>query len=143
MDARYSTPELAWEYDQRNPSVHSNELEWYRSRLGKPAVAKSVLEFACGTGRLTIPLAEHGYSIIAVDNAKPMLERLERKLQGLSKQTASRVRTVCADMVDYVPATRPFAVVVPYNSLKYLESLAELDEALRHFKELMQPECCS
>ena len=40
-----------------------------------------VLELACGTGRILLPIAREGISIHGVDNSVPMLNVLQDKLQ--------------------------------------------------------------
>lgn len=42
-----------------------------------------VLEIGCGTGRITIPLAEHGLDVTGLDIAPQMLERAKHKAQNL------------------------------------------------------------
>ncbi len=39
----------------------------------------AVLELACGTGRLLLPLAEQGYALVGVDNSEPMLAIARRR----------------------------------------------------------------
>lgn len=48
-------------------------LEWARKQDGR------IVDLACGTGRITIPLAERGYNLIGVDLNVGMLERAKRK----------------------------------------------------------------
>lgn len=38
-----------------------------------------VIDFGCGYGRLSIPLAEHGYNVLAVDASQAMLDGLEQR----------------------------------------------------------------
>src|SRR5690349_15644866 len=38
-----------------------------------------VLELGCGTGRLLLPLARDGFSIVGVDASRPMLARLDER----------------------------------------------------------------
>jgi SAM-dependent methyltransferase len=55
-----------------------------------------LLELACGTGRLLIPLAEQGYSLVGVDNSAPMLD-IARQRVG-EEQLEARVTLVQQDM---------------------------------------------
>jgi SAM-dependent methyltransferase len=47
-------------------------------RFGGP-----ILEIGCGTGRITIPLAQQGLNITGLDITAPMLDRAKHKSQGL------------------------------------------------------------
>ena len=44
------------------------------ARLGLPTEWKRVLDFGCGAGRLSQPLAEHAQQVVGVDVSAPMLE---------------------------------------------------------------------
>lgn len=44
-------------------------------------VGSEVLEFSCGTGRLTIPMAKAGVKIYGLDISQPMLKIFKKKLQ--------------------------------------------------------------
>lgn len=52
-------------------------LEQTWDRFG--AKPQSILELGCGTGNITIPLANNGYNVTAVDLSEPMLERASAK----------------------------------------------------------------
>ena len=45
------------------------------------AINGSILELACGTGRLTLPMAKKGYDMVGVDLHAGMLERARQKAQ--------------------------------------------------------------
>lgn len=49
-------------------------------------VAGSVLELGCGTGRITIPLAQHGVDIVGVDIVPGMIARAKSKAGDLPIQ---------------------------------------------------------
>jgi ubiquinone/menaquinone biosynthesis C-methylase UbiE len=60
-----------------------NEVEWkfyynYAEKIGGP-----ILDVACGTGRFTIPFAEHGFDITGVDLTQEMLEKAKKKAKNL------------------------------------------------------------
>lgn len=78
-DHEFSTPILytgAAEYDQQN-GLDGPELPFYRAlarETGGPG-----LDLACGTGYLTIPLAELGLEITGVDISPEMLDHARQK----------------------------------------------------------------
>ena len=49
-------------------------------RLGELAGDGRVLEFAIGTGRVAVPLAERGVAVTGIELSRPMLERLRTKV---------------------------------------------------------------
>lgn len=61
----------------------SQEEYWASGRFQAGEVADyakagdTVVDFGCGNGRLTIPLAEAGYDVVAVDSSPTMLQRLK------------------------------------------------------------------
>jgi SAM-dependent methyltransferase len=61
-------------------------------RLAALADGGRALEFAVGTGRIALPLAERGVAVAGIDNSEPMLARLR------AKPGAERVHVVAGDM---------------------------------------------
>jgi len=61
------------------------------------ATGGPVLEIACGSGRLALPLARAGYEVTGVDIAPDMLRLLRRRLLSEPPEVARRVRPVLAD----------------------------------------------
>jgi cyclopropane fatty-acyl-phospholipid synthase-like methyltransferase len=55
-----------------------------------------LLELACGSGRLLLPLAEAGFEVTGIDNSASMLNLAEQRLQQAS--VAARCRLVLQDM---------------------------------------------
>jgi SAM-dependent methyltransferase len=64
------------QYDAFNAPVQ-NDLNFYLAQAEK--ARGPVLELACGTGRLTIPLKKKGIDITGLDYSVPMLERAREK----------------------------------------------------------------
>jgi SAM-dependent methyltransferase len=54
-----------------------------------------ILELGCGTGRLTIPLAAHGFDITGLDIVPAMIDRAKEKSQG------SPIEWIQADVRDF------------------------------------------
>jgi SAM-dependent methyltransferase len=111
----------------------------YWSELVRAAAPRRVLELACGTGRLTIPLARLGVAgeIVGLDSSRPFLERLLDRLLGESLET--RVEVVAGEM-QAPPVEGPFDLVaIPFNSLAYLTSPADRRACLRAVRGLLAP----
>jgi len=134
---RYDHPVLAWEYDQRQPVPFPGELEWhlkYAALSGGP-----VLELACGSGRLLIPIAEAGYQIDGVDRSNTMLNRLRTKLTTHDEKIRQRVRLFCDEMMEFVPDRKYGLCILAYNSVQYLEKIEIVNICFHHVFSLLQP----
>ncbi|KPB03852.1 class I SAM-dependent DNA methyltransferase [Bacillus sp. CHD6a] len=70
----------AIEYDR----IHENYLVDLPLLLEWVPESGPIIELACGTGRLTIPMAEQGYEMIGVDIHGGMLERAKTKAMNKS-----------------------------------------------------------
>ena len=83
-----------------------------------------IVDFGAGTGRLSIPLAEKGFEVTAVDPCREMLFQLEQK-----KTEGMKVRTVCSKMQDFREGNFDFALCV-FTVLSYLLDEDSLKKAL-------------
>jgi SAM-dependent methyltransferase len=70
---------VAAHYDERSGAAPDAVID----RLHELAGDGTALEFAIGTGRIAVPLAERGVSVVGVDNSAAMLERLRAKTDAL------------------------------------------------------------
>jgi SAM-dependent methyltransferase len=106
---------------------------FYRDLAGR--VGGPILELACGTGRLTIPLALDGHEIVGLD-ASPMMLRSAR-----AKADAADVDIVFAhgDMRNF-ELNRTFAlIIISCNSLAHLTTNDELKDCLRTASRHLAP----
>jgi ubiquinone/menaquinone biosynthesis C-methylase UbiE len=110
----YEHPDL---YDLMAPRDHALErfyLETASERGG------SVLDLACGTGRLTIPLAQAGLQVVGGDVSADMLSRARYH----ADRQAVAVEFVKLDIRDFDLNGRTFdTVIVAVNSVAHLQSL--------------------
>ncbi len=75
----------------------------------------AVLDVGSGTGRVTLPLAQSGHRVVALDRDPALLRALERRAAGLP------VETVCADACDFTLAGREFRlIIVPMQTIQLL-----------------------
>jgi ubiquinone/menaquinone biosynthesis C-methylase UbiE len=97
-----------------------------------------VLELACGTGRVLIPIAEAGVWIWGLDMTEPMLEKAREKVTQLPVDVQSRITLERGDMRAFDLPERFGLVTVPFRSFLHLktveEQLAALGNVRRHLK---------
>lgn len=104
--------------------------------LAEQAVANggAVLDVGCGTGRVTMPLAQAGHHVVALDREPELLEELARRAGGLP------VETVCADARDFSLPGRGFAlVIVPMQTIQLLGGASAHSEFFRSARAHLAP----
>lgn len=115
----YDAPDL---YDL---AYHGNEIASFYLRLAREIDANPILELACGTGGMAIPIAQAGFDVYGVDNAPAMLERAAQK----SATAGVRIGFAEGDMAKLALAGRNFSLVfVANNSLLHLLSTDAIRE---------------
>jgi SAM-dependent methyltransferase len=109
------------------------------SAVVRELAPRRVLELACGTGRLTLPLARLGVAdeIVGVDSSVPFLQRLRARLGDETGGTPVRV---VEDDMRAQAVDGPFdLVVVAFNSLAYLIGRDDRIACLRAARSLLAP----
>jgi ubiquinone/menaquinone biosynthesis C-methylase UbiE len=100
---------LATFYDLQN-DAKEDDLPFFREmarRTGGP-----ILELACGSGRLTVPLAREGHRIVGLDSSNAMLDRARRRAEA----AGIRLHLIQADVRDFA-LPEPFRLIfIAYNS---------------------------
>jgi SAM-dependent methyltransferase len=94
------------------------------------ATGHAVLELGCGTGRVTLPIAQAGVDITGVDNAAPMLDVARRKAGD-----ASNPRWVQADMANFRLDQRFGLAIIPFRSFLLLLTVEEQKACLGRIRE--------
>ena len=83
MDEGYFGERIAAVYDAHSAGMFAPEvLEPAVQTLAELTGEGAALEFAVGTGRLALPLAERGVRVVGIDNSAAMLDRLREKPGG-------------------------------------------------------------
>ena len=95
-------------------------LSYMEGLLGLEGPAR-ILEYACGSGRLTAPLAARGHEVIGVDRSRGMLMKAQEKVQGLRN-----CRLVEADMTAFSLDHPADAAICALDGVNYLTSPALL-----------------
>jgi SAM-dependent methyltransferase len=107
-------------------------IEQFASRCGPP-----ILELACGTGRVLLPLAQQGYEVSGVDVSPAMLAIARRKVAAAG--LANRVVLVEQDMRDLELGRRFNLAFVAANSFMHLADTDDQLVALCSIREHLNP----
>ncbi|MDR2037654.1 MAG: class I SAM-dependent methyltransferase [Bacteroidales bacterium] len=116
MEKNYKVGKLIYDgniYDGMNTGI--NDLPFYSHWLKKRKKG-NILELCCGTGRLTIPLAQEGYHITGVDNSTSMLKQAKGKANELNVP----VRFIKSDMRSFELPEVYDIIFIPFNSIHHL-----------------------
>ena len=97
--------------------------------------AGPVLELACGTGRLAIPIARDGHEIVGLDASPAMLEAARSK----AKQAGVGATFVRADMRSFALGEKFALVIVSCNSLADLTTNDDLKACFSRIREHLRP----
>ncbi|MGQ4892925.1 MAG: class I SAM-dependent methyltransferase [Candidatus Njordarchaeia archaeon] len=87
--------------------------------------------WACGTGRVTIPLAREGYDIVGLDASKSMLFKLEEKLKKEAKDVRDRVTLVHGDMRNFDLGKKFKLIIIPFSSIVHIHNLDDLVDVFK------------
>ena len=128
-----SYSDFALFYDRLTENIDYKALaDIYAGLLCRYGVKKGkLLDLACGTGGLSVPLAERGFAVTAADISQDMLTVAAAK--------SSNVRWLCLDMMS-MPFEGEFdAVICGLDSLNHLPDLNAVqqcfDEVYRSLKK--------
>ena len=91
-----------------------------------------VLELACGTGRVLIPVAQAGVRVYGLDGSPAMVEVCRRKVAGLPEEVQARVVLVEADMRDFAFDVSFGLIYCPFRAFLHLMTTEDQITALRN-----------
>lgn len=128
------------EYDRTDAGIYdsfSTGLDGDEAFYVEEAVkaAGPVLEIGCGTGRITIPIAEADVPLVGLDQAPAMLEVARRKIAGLPEETRQRIRIVEGDMRTFKLDRRFALAIIPYRAFLHMMTADDQRRALICIRE--------
>ncbi|WP_096439867.1 class I SAM-dependent methyltransferase [Alteribacter populi] len=85
----------------------------------------TILELACGTGRVLLHLAQKGYDVTGIDLSEAMLSVLHEKLAILENEVQKRVRTSHQSMTMFSFDTTFSLITIPFRSFQVLHTRKE------------------
>ena len=124
MSDLYRHPE---EYDLEHLG-DSEDVEFYVS-LVRRLQPRKVLELGCGTGRITLPLAEQGaqlaFDVTGLDSQAEMLETAKKRLLEVPPKVRERLRLIQGDMRTWQSESAFDLIVIPCSSISHLLTLQD------------------
>jgi SAM-dependent methyltransferase len=120
------------------------DLDWYADLSARDVpfyleeAARSgstVLDLGCGTGRVSLPLARHGYTVSGVDLSAQMLEEFRLKLAAEPRDVVQRLSIIQSDMSNFSLGHVFDLIVIPARSFQALLSEEAQRSCLRCIRE--------
>ncbi len=128
---------IARVYDRLNADIDyekwADDVECAFDRF-LPSRPELVLDLACGTGRMTYPLAKRGYDMIGVDISADMLMRAQ------SRQTGERILWLLQDMRTFELYGTVGAVVCCLDAVNCLTANGDLERCFKTVHNYLDPD---
>jgi SAM-dependent methyltransferase len=127
------------DYYDESPVVkgRTQDVAFYREaarEFGDP-----VLELGCGTGRITMALAEAGKRITGLDLSERMLERAVQKRAALRVEARERVHLVQGDMTRFDLGEKFRLAIIPFRPLQHLLEVQQQVDCLECVRRHLAP----
>ncbi len=127
------------DYYDESPIVKGRlqDVAFYRDaarEFGDP-----VLELGCGTGRITMALAEAGKRVTGLDLSERMLERAAKKRAALMVEARERVHLVQSDMARFDLGEKFRLIIIPFRPFQHLLEVREQVDCLECVRKHLAP----
>lgn len=96
-----------------------------------------ILDLACGTGRISIPLAEAGHQVTGLDLSTEMLARAEQKAK--ERGVLDRLAFLQGDMRKFELRKKFPLIMIPFRSFLHLLHIHEQMKALSCIRQHLSP----
>jgi ubiquinone/menaquinone biosynthesis C-methylase UbiE len=118
MEGHEGWDEYAPFYDWENAQTVGRRDVPFWTRMASAAKGP-VLELGCGTGRIAMPVAKAGATVVGIDRSAPMLDRARARVKRA--RLGARVQLVRGDIRHLPFPDRTFPLVMaPYGILQSL-----------------------
>lgn len=128
MEGWHGWDEYAAYYDWENAQTVGRRDIAFWKRMAS-AVKGPVLELGCGTGRVALPVAREGATVVGIDRSAPMLARARKRVKRAKLQ--EQVQLVRGDIRHLPFPDKSFPLVMaPYGILQSLLVERDLTQTL-------------
>lgn len=91
------------------------DIDFYHTQAAM--TGDSILELACGAGRVGLPLARMGYDVTGIDISEDMLSLYRKKLENEKRRTKSRVHLIQADITKVKLEQKFDLIILPATTI--------------------------
>ena len=132
--------DLALSYDRLTNDVdYTAVVDFYRQILNKENLQpRTAVDLACGTGSVTVLLAQQGMRVTGVDMSEDMLCIASQKAQELPEPPTF----VCQKLQELTLPRGVDLAVCALDSLDYITDPADCREAIRRIYRVLNPGGC-
>jgi SAM-dependent methyltransferase len=121
-----SIPEFGLLYDSVPAYAARGDVRFYVAEAARSR--GPLLEIGCGTGRVLLPVARAGATVVGLDGSRQMLARCRAKMADESEATRERVTLREGDIRDFDLGATFTLVIAPF---RVLQQLVTIDDQLR------------
>jgi len=127
------------DYYDESPIVKGRlqDVAFYRNAVRE--FGDPILELGCGTGRITMALAEAGKRITGLDLSGRMLERAVKKRAALRVEARERVHFVQGDMARFDLGEKFRLVIIPFRPFQHLLEVRQQMDCLECVRKHLAP----
>lgn len=130
------TPAAAARYDRLHAG-QTDDLRFYVEEARREP--GPILEVGCGTGRVTLPIAEAGVTVVGLDRSPWMLEVARAKRRAAPPEVADRCALVRADMRRFAFRRHFGQAILPFRVFQALLTVPEQLAALESIRAVLRP----
>lgn len=130
------TPHVAEIYDQSE--TYADDVKLIQNLIQGSGKLR-ILEPFCGTGRILMPLALAGHTMVGLDNAAGMLLRAREKIKNLNQDTQKKISLIQADVVDTNWPPNFDLVILGGNCFYELSSPGEQEKCIINAASALKP----
>ena len=137
MDAYHA---LAASYDRLTNDIdYQNTVDFYRQILDREQLqVRTAADLACGTGSVSLLLAQLGIRVIGIDMSEEMLCVAHQKVQNMENQPVF----ICQRLEELVLPKGVDLAVCALDSMNYITDPVTCREALRRIYRILNPGGC-
>lgn len=130
----FLAPVYSWLLGDFENAYQAN-AELFASLELSPEQGDLAVDLGCGPGCQSVPLAERGFRVVAIDFCQPLLDELAERAADL------RIRTVCDDLSEFDKHIDepPALIVCMGDTLVHLPDIATVEKVIDRVSFALKP----